>query len=129
MDQIYEVSYQGQVRGDVRMDRTGLYWRISCRCDLVKGEILRLFGNFEKGSIDLGLLYPVDGKFGLDTKVSCAKAGNMVSSFTLMDKQRTQIHIPLCESDPVPCLPMLEQCRFLRIDGKPHLILPCEKNG
>ena len=127
MEQIYDVLYKGRPYGKVQIAQAGLYWNISCRCEPLMGEMLHLVGNVEKGIIDLGLLYPVDGKFGMDTKLPCAKTGNEIRGFELMERSRTEKVIPIDEQTPFPDLSILELCRFKKIDGKNHLILLSEK--
>ena len=69
MEGIYGVYFGSDQSGKVQVIRQGLYYRFICRCRL-SGKImcrliLRCGGKEEK----LGLLVPMEGGFGLETRI------------------------------------------------------------
>ena len=111
-----EVTYQGQAVGTVEIKREGLYYRVSCRCRLVDGDIHRLYADGEK----LGVLIPDRGELTLDTKVA-AKRLKKGCSFSL-DPNRDDF-IPICPGEPFGHLDKVRDSRLVLRDGVPGLII------
>ena len=123
----YEVYENGKQAGMVMLGRRGLYWAVSCRCDADRGRGKRLVVRGDPGRIDLGWLYPVDGRFGLETTVPVKKLGEGEFCFALEGPQERYRFIALDPEKPFAYLDQLEQCRFAVRDGRSGLLLPEKK--
>ena len=109
------------------MCRRGLYWVVSCRCDAQRGKGKRLLVLGSNGKTDLGLLYWVDGGFGLDVTVPVKRLGEGELCFTLGGPMGNTECIMLDPMRPFDYLDRLEWCRFALRDGKPCIVLPRKK--
>ena len=111
MDGEYLVTRAGQTVGRVLLCREGLYYRISCRCDLTDGEIHRLYADEE----NLGVLIPDSGELKLETKVA-VKRILPGSLFTL--EGNPQKWIPIHTGEPFEALDKLRTGKLVIRDGK-----------
>ena len=69
MTEVFDVTHGGQVIGNVKMHREGLYCRVSCRCRRFDDEIHRLYANREK----IGVLIPEGEELTLITMVAAKR--------------------------------------------------------
>ena len=113
--------------GSVILGRRGLYWAVSCRCDGNKGKGKRLIAKGERERIDLGLLYPLDDSFGLETSVAVKRLGEGKICFFLESDNSCGEWIALDEKMPFAYLSKLEHCRFCIRDGKKGVLLSAKK--
>ena len=123
----YEVYEYDDVAGTVVLGRRGLYWAVSCRCDAKKGRGKRLTARGETVCIDLGLLYPLDGSFGLETSVAVKRLGEGEICFFLESCNSCGEWIALVDQKPFAYLSQLEHCRFCIRDGKKGVLLSAKK--
>lgn len=68
MDGTYDVLFGGEPVGKVFVDRQGLYYRFRCRCGLTGDAMYRLRACWGEQRRDLGILVPMEGDFGLQTR-------------------------------------------------------------
>ncbi len=129
MEQSYDVKFREEIVGEAEMLRQGLYTAIRCRCNLPDDGMYKLHLLTDACSISLGILYPCDGMFGLDTRLPSSKLGQGSIRFSLLPKDDQPVTVPVRADMPFAYLARLEQCRFLMIEGKACLVLPREKNG
>ena len=113
--------------GSVILGRRGLYWAVSCRCDGNKGRGKRLIATEERGRIDLGLLYPLDDSFGLETSVAVKRLGEGKICFFLESDNSGGEWIALDEKIPFAYLSQLEHCRFCIRDRKKGILISIKK--
>ena len=69
MDGIYDVLFGGEPVGKAFVDRQGLYYRFRCRCGLPGEGMYRIRVICGAGQQDLGILVPMEGDFGLQTRL------------------------------------------------------------
>ena len=113
--------------GSVILGRRGLYWAVSCRCDGNKGKGKRLIAKGERERIDLGLLYPLDDSFGLETSVAVKLLGEGKICFFLESDNSCGEWIALDEKITFAYLSQLEHCRFCIRNGKKGVLLSAKK--
>ena len=123
----FDVYEKDLVVGTVILGRRGLYWAVSCRCDAEKGRGKRLIAEVDAGCVDLGLLYPVDGGFGLETSVAVKTLGEGRMCFRLENRAEETRFVALDPLKAFAYLHLLEQCRFAVRDGVSGLLLPGKK--
>ncbi len=129
MEQIRNILYQGKAIGTVCMTRQGLYTLLCCRCTLPDSRIYKLQAVTERGSLSLGIPCPIEGGFGLDTRIPTGRLGQGSITFTVVCRDAPQRKLPLDPDLPFPCLSQLEHCRLLQEDGRNYVLLPEEKIG
>jgi hypothetical protein len=81
----------------------------------------------ERGRIDLGLLYPLDDSFGLETSVAVKRLGEGKICFFLETANSGGEWIALDEKIPFAYLSKLEHCRFCIRDGIKGVLLSAKK--
>ena len=124
----YDVYFGGHTVGRVRVARQGLYTTVSCRCGLPSGKKYDLYAQSETGKCALGLLYTVEGCFGMDTRIPVKELGQGSMNFWIEPRREFTGSVLLQSEIPTSVLLALEYYRFLRSEGKPCLILLDEKN-
>lgn len=116
MLQNFDVTYDGQTVGRVKLEREGLYYRLSCRCRVQDNEIHRLYADGEK----IGVLIPENGDLVLETKVA-AKRLKKESTFSLEEKIRN--FIPIHPGEVFGHLGKLRQAKLAFREGEPGIFL------
>lgn len=86
MEGNYGVYFGNQIAGKVQVTRQGLYYRFHCRCQLNGGVVCRLCVSCGDRKENLGVVVPMDGGFGLDTKLPAKRIGEGKLDFSLIPK-------------------------------------------
>ena len=125
MEGTWNVYLQDKVVGTCRMWREGLYCRVSCRCAGVGEDICRLVLENGEGVLDLGILVPVEGGFGLDRKLPARQLPPGDPRFFVRQSghQRAEHFIPVRPDEPFEYLSRLTEARFAWRDGQAGIIL------
>ena len=119
MDGTYDVIGGGQAVGSAIITRQGLYYHVSCRCR-ISGEIMfRLIMEMGGTSRDLGILVPMDGQFGINTKVNMKSHSKEKPSFYLKAKREAadDILVRICPEEPFGYLSKLNSAYLVRKNG------------
>lgn len=116
MEEIFDVTLDGQTVGTVRLKREGLYYQVYCRCRVADGEIHRLYAGGEK----LGVLIPENGELVLNTKVA-AKRMKEGCAFTI--GENSEKFIPIRPGEAFEHLDKLRTGRLGWRAGKMGLLL------
>lgn len=116
MIQEYPV-YQGQEQiGKVRLEKQGLYYRLSCRC-AVKDGMYRLTASCGEKQENLGILLPMGDGFGLDTRLPVKRLGEGEFHFRIQHNS-ARTFVPICPEEPFSYIERLKKS-FLEIkDGQ-----------
>lgn len=78
---VYEIMLADQCIGTAEVKKEGLYYRFHCRC-MLSGEIMyQLVVMCAENKYNLGILVPVEDKFGIDTSLPIKKFGDGDFSF------------------------------------------------
>lgn len=93
MDGNYDVIRDGKVIGVAVLQRQGLYFRIRCRCRLEGSAVQRLTLCVGDWETDLGVLVPMAGEFGLDTRIVAKRLPSGEPEF-LVGKRREETAPP-----------------------------------
>ena len=116
MCQEYDVRYEGQTVGRVKLERNGLYWQLRCRCRMFDNEIHRLYGDGEK----IGVLVPEGTELVLETRVA-AKRLKEGCVFSLGKTER--YFIPIHPGEAFGYLGKLRLAKLAFREGEPGIFL------
>ena len=123
MEYQYSVTRNGNPCGKVTVSRQGLYYRIHCRCLLPAEDIFRLQAASGSRRENLGVLVPVEDRFGLDTRIPVKQLGEGELDFSVHSKrQPVQSHfVPIRDEEPFAYISRLKKS-FLEIkEGQPGI--------
>lgn len=120
MEGTYPVMQGGQPIGSVEVRREGLYYRFRCRCCLTGTVICRLIVYCGGASENLGVLVPVDGEFGLETRLATKRLGNGKPDFRAEPKhsELRGTFVPLSPEEPFSYLSRLKDAYLVRREGQ-----------
>ena len=125
MDGTWNVYVEERTVGACRLWREGLYICISCRCERAGEGICRLELRCGEETVDLGVLVPTDGGFGLDRKLSARSipSGELRFYLKIPGRQVKEKFIPVREGEAFPCLSKLTDARFGEREGQVGVFL------
>ena len=114
--QQYKLEQAGEVIGSVDVGREGLYLHFSCRCDLCGEVMYQLFLCTGAETLCLGLLVPMDGRFGLEKRIAAGKIQPGPMSFVIRPRHAAMEadFYPVSSEDPFAYLRRLEQSYLIR---------------
>lgn len=104
----------------MELTRQGLYYCAVCRCSLTGEGMCRLEAENGEKKLDLGILVPEEGGFGLRTRFPVSRLGEGAASFRVVPKQGTgerRKYIPIKPEEPFGYLARLKDA-FLEIRGE-----------
>ena len=115
-----EVKGGGQAIGSVTVTRQGLYYHFACRCRLTKETLYRLIMKNDGMEHDLGILTPLDCRFGMNTLISIKKAGTGVPKFYLLPHRQTVFRSisPVSPDEPFSYISRLETAFLVKNNGE-----------
>lgn len=109
MNGSFEVKKNGQVIGTAELRQQGLYCHVRCRCCLEGTGMQRLSLGVGKRVIDLGILVPMSGEFGMDTRIAAKRIPEGTPEFWVGERVRreappeeTAREAPAAEMQPEP---------------------------
>lgn len=115
--------------GKVQVEKEGLYYHIRCRCRIAGDIMNRLEVKCEHGKTDLGVLIPMDGGFGLDTRISISRIGQGKMEFQVLpkhDKMQERIFVPISPEEPFRYLSKLKDARLDIRGGEKGISIPAK---
>ena len=120
----YEIKQGTRCIGNVSVEKQGLYYRFSCRCNLT-GEVMHhLLVTSGGKSEDLGICVPVDGQFGVEKRIPCKRFGGGEPEFQLLPKHQKMQgkFVPVYPEEPFSYMTRLKDA-FMEIrDGQVGLV-------
>ena len=121
---IFEVKLNGNVVGSAEILERGLYYQISCRCNLPAGKLYRLQIVCERGGVDLGICVPFDDGFGVNKTIAAKKVDIDTISFYLTTNVEGSdaLFVPLDMRKPVDNLENIMQAKFAWRDKEAGLL-------
>ena len=125
MEYQYSVTLNGNPCGKVTVSRQGLYYRIRCRCILPPEDIFRLQAACGSRRENLGVLVPVEDRFGLDTRIPVKQLGEGELAFTVISKRQPVRgnFVPIRDEEPFAYISRLKES-FLEIkNGQVGIII------
>lgn len=107
----YGVYFGKQLAGKVQVQRQGLYYRFICRCQISGDVVCRLHVSCGDKRENLGVVVPVDGGFGLDTKLPVKRLGEGKMEFTLIPKHEVLegTFVPIYPEEPFAYIERLKE--------------------
>lgn len=126
MDGTYEILRGGEPVGQARVEKQGLYYRFSCRCDLSGEVIYRITVSCGEKCESLGVPVPEGGDFVLNTRIPVSKLGAGEPVFRAVPRHPESggTFIPISPETPFPYLRRLGEA-FLEVrNGQPGIVLP-----
>lgn len=116
MEGTYEVYSAQENVGSVVVTRKGLFYHFLCRCDLTGEVMFRLKMLCDEKETDLGILTPVDGQFGVNTKMNIKNAGQGRPQFILKPNRNVPSEqlIRICPEDPFAYLSRLQDAYLVQ---------------
>lgn len=126
MEGNYGVYFGNQLAGKVQVLRQGLYYRFICRCQLSGDVICRLQVTCGEKRESLGVVVPMDGGFGLDTKLPVKRLGEGEMGFVLRPKHEMAAgkFVPIYPEEPFAYIERLKKAFLTRRDGQVGVLLP-----
>lgn len=121
----YYVYYGKEQVGGVQVVKQGLYYRFICRCHLTGGTICRLQVTCGDKHEDLGIVVPMDGAFGLETKLPVKRLGEGRMEFLLFPKHEvlTEHFIPISPEEPFSYIARLKDTYLVKRNGQRGVLL------
>lgn len=116
-----ELTFGDRPVGRVRAERQGLYYLFRCRCRLSREAAFRLLVSCGEKQEDLGILVPMEGGFGLDTRRPVKRLGEGTLSFRLVsnhDAPKTHF-APISPEEPFAYLQRLKDAYLAEKNGQP----------
>lgn len=117
MQPCYEVFFGEVPAGKVQVLRQGLYYLFQCRCRLSGDIMCRLFVRCGSREENLGIVVPMDGGFGLDTRIPVKRLGEGEMKFTLIPKHGDrpgERFIPIYPEEPFSYIARLKDAYLAR---------------
>ena len=123
---IYDVKIGNEKAGTMQVEKQGLYYRFSCRCDLSGKTVHSVAAVCGGERIHLGICVPMDGRFGLEKRLPCKQFSGKKAEFLLIprsDKQGRKF-VPVYPEEPFAYMAKLKDA-FLEIrDGQVGVSIP-----
>ena len=120
MEGCYSVSLGDRPVGKVEVRRKGLYYHFHCRCRLPEDSISRLCVSCGEERESLGILAPLDGGFGLDTKLPAKRFGPGKPVFSIMPNKQKSFgsFAPVYPEEPFSYMADLKRGYLSRQNGE-----------
>lgn len=128
MKQAYDVNLGNQVVGKAEVDRQGLYYRISSRCQLTGAVIYRLVAFQEEKEVKLGIFVPDGDAFSMVTTIPVKYIGEGELHFKIVPKHQPvqERFVPLTAEEPFTYISQLENAHLQRQGDVVGIVLNCE---
>lgn len=125
MEGNYGVQFGNRMAGKVQVQRQGLYYRFQCRCQLSGDVVCRLMVSCGEKQENLGVVVPLDGGFGLDTKLPVKRLGEGQMVFHLVPKHETVAgkFIPISPEEPFSYIARLKEAFLEQKNGQAYAVL------
>ena len=119
----YEVTFRNRPVGKVSVRKQGLYYIFSCRCRLERDELCRLQVTCGNVSEDLGILVPVEGGFGIDTRIPVKRFLKGFGAFQLAAACGTdsEMLIRIYPDEPFAYINRLKKAYLVRKNGEQYI--------
>ena len=117
MEEYYPVYFGKEQAGKVQVIRQGLYCRFQCRCRLTGDVVCRLHVRCGDRWESLGVVVPMDGGFGLDTRLPAKRLGEGELAFQLLPKHETPLagkFVPISPEEPFAYIARLKESFLVR---------------
>ena len=121
----YEINQGDRLQGKVTVAKEGLYYRISCRCQL-SGEVMhRLVVRCGGKETSLGTCVPMEEGFGVEKKISRKTIGEGIPEFLLLPKHEAVSgkFVPIYPEEPFSYMARLKDAFLARQAGQLGIVI------
>ncbi len=118
MHSVYDLILDSQKIGRAEVEKQGLYYCIDCRCTLPEDDMYRIRVSGGKTE-DLGTCVPMDGAFGLKTRIPVKHLGDEPFQFQIVGKhQKESLFCPIRAEEPFDYIPLLPGAKLAEEKGE-----------
>ena len=121
----YDICLGSTVVGQATVEKQGLYYRISCRCDMAGDTMRRIHVICGGKQENLGICVPMGSSFGLEKRIPCKHLGEGIPEFFLTprDPATQGKFVPVYPEEPFAYMSKLKGA-FLEIrDGQMGIVV------
>ena len=124
MDKI-EIYFGVNCVGWASLEKEGLYYRISCKCNMTEKSIFRVIMASANGRYPIGVLLPAAPGFALSARIPVKKVDLNTLHFMVepLDSDEGCIRIPISADLELPWLQQLENARLHYHNGSKILVI------
>ena len=121
----YPILRGGESIGQACVEKKGLYYHFSCRCDLSGEVIYRLTASCGEKCENLGVPVPDGGEFMLTTRIPVSRLGQGEITVRAVPKhgKLEGKFIPISPDEPFNYLRQLENAVFEKRNGQPGILI------
>lgn len=125
MEGNYSIFFGSEQVGKVQILRQGLYYRFIARCRLSGEVVCRLQINCGDTQENLGVVIPMNGGFGVDTKLPVKRFREGTPDFRLVANHSVSegIFCPIYPEEPFAYIGKLKEAFLARKDGNVGVVL------
>lgn len=127
MEGYWKVWFEGTEVGRCCVERKGLYYHFSSRCNCATDQIYRLRLSCNDKSVDIGVFVPCGDYLLLEKRIAIKNLPVGEPVFTVKLCKQTEREegqfIPINENGPVLCLKELHRACFAVRDGVPGILI------
>lgn len=122
----YSVYLHNKPVGEAHVTPQGLYYNISCSCDLDKNQIYEVILCGKEIKQNLGILAPENGRLNLVKKMPAKRFIDSEVSFCVVErgKQDANVFFPVCEESPFDYIDRLQDAFLSKKDGTVGICIP-----
>ncbi|MBR3973795.1 MAG: hypothetical protein IKJ99_07575 [Oscillospiraceae bacterium] len=112
----YEICQGDRLWGEVNVTKEGLYYCISCRCQLSGDVMHHLVVRCGGRETSLGTCVPMEGGFGVEKRISCKSLGQGTPEFLLLPKHENMQgkFVPIYPEEPFSYMEKLKDAFLAR---------------
>lgn len=116
--------------GSACVNRCGLYYHIVCKCELIGKDHFRIVASCDGKQVDLGVCVPIEGGFGLQTRIPVKRLGEGELCFKVVsgNAASSELFIPVSESEPFLHLSMLDTAYLVKRNGQTGVCLQTDSS-
>ena len=121
----YEIMLGGKSIGWMEVQQEGLYYRFCCRCDLTGSVIYKIIADCGGEKRNLGIVVPMGGRFGLDTKVAVKYFQKAEPHFCAVPRHQSieGKFIPVYPEEPFAYLSKLQKAYLEKRNGQIGVVI------
>ena len=123
MEGEYKVTFQNRTVGRVSVRKQGLYYFFCCRCIVEGDELYRLRFIYGNEMEDLGILVPMEGSFGTDTRIPVKRWTEAEGVFQLISTRGTNSGnlVRVYPDEPFAYIAGLKKAYLVRRNGEQYI--------
>ena len=125
MEGTYEISQGAKPIGSVTVQRQGLYYHFSGRCVLTGDVVCKIVVKCADKQENLGVLVPMDGKFGIEKKLPVKRLGEGTPQFRILPKHEKMEgkFVPIYPEEPFSYMAKLKDAFLAHQAGQLGIVI------